>query len=62
MGLRAYSNPIILMHLAQAYIDARRLDEAMATDDQILAMRGAPDSQKQLAQKQKDTASGLKDK
>jgi len=62
VGLRAFSNPIILTHLAQAYIDARRFDEAMATDDQILAMTGAPDSQKQLAQKQKDTASGLKDK
>jgi tetratricopeptide (TPR) repeat protein len=61
VGLRAYSNPIILTHLAQAYIDAKQFDEAIATDDEILAMAAVPDSEKQLAQKQKDAAAGLKE-
>jgi len=59
-GLSACSNPTILTHLAQACIDAKQFDEAIATDEKILAMTAAPDSVKQLAQKQKDTAAKVK--
>ncbi len=59
-ALNAYSNPIILTHLAKAYIDAKQYDDAIATDDKALAMSDAPAQVKQFAQQQKETASKLK--
>jgi len=55
-----YPNPIILTHLAKAYIEAKQFDDAIATDDKILAMSDAPDEVKQFAQEQKNSAAKLK--
>jgi len=55
-----YSNPIILTHMAKAYIDARQFDDAIATDDKVLAMSDAPADVKQFAQQQKDSATKMK--
>jgi tetratricopeptide (TPR) repeat protein len=59
-ALNAYSNPIILTHLAKTYIDAKQFDDAIATDDKVLAMSDASAQVKQFAQQQKDSAIKLK--
>lgn len=59
-ALAAYSNPIILTHMAKAYIDAKQFDDAIATDDKVLAMADAPAQVKQFAQQQKDVATKMK--
>ena len=59
-ALNAYSNPIILTHMAKAYIDAKQYDDAIATDDKVLAMTDAPAQVKQFAQQQKDSATKMK--
>jgi tetratricopeptide (TPR) repeat protein len=59
-ALAAYSNPIILTHMAKAYIDAKQYDDAIATDDKVLAMSDAPANVKQFAQEQKDSATKMK--
>lgn len=59
-ALAVYSNPIILTHMAKAYIDARQFDDAIATDDKVLAMAEAPADVKQFAQQQKDAATKMK--
>ena len=59
-ALDAYPNPILLTHLAKAYIDAKRYDDAIAADDKVLAMSDAPADVKQFAQTQKDSATKLK--
>jgi tetratricopeptide (TPR) repeat protein len=59
-ALAAYSNPIILTHMAKAYIDSKQYDDAIASDDKVLAMSDAPANVKQFAQEQKDTATKLK--
>jgi tetratricopeptide (TPR) repeat protein len=59
-ALAAYSNPIILTHLAKAYIDSKQFDDAIATDDKVLAMADAPANVKQFAQQQKDSATKMK--
>lgn len=59
-ALAVYSNPIILTHMAKAYIDAKQFDDAIATDDKVLAMSDAPAEVKQFAQQQKDSATKMK--
>jgi tetratricopeptide (TPR) repeat protein len=59
-ALAVYSNPIILTHLAKAYIDAKQFDDAIAADDKVLAMADAPADVKQFAQQQKDSATKMK--
>lgn len=59
-ALAVYSNPIILTHLAKAYIDAKQFDQAIATDDKVLAMSDAPADVKHFAQQQKDSATKMK--
>ncbi len=59
-ALAAYNNPIILTHMAKAYIDAKQYDDAIATDDKVLAMADAPANVKQFAQQQKDSATKMK--
>jgi len=59
-ALAAYSNPIILTHMAKAYIDGKQYDDAIAADDKVLAMSDAPANVKQFAQEQKDTATKMK--
>jgi tetratricopeptide (TPR) repeat protein len=59
-AIDAYANPIILTHLAKTYIDAKQFDDAIATDDKVLAMSDAPAQVKQFAQQQKDSATKLK--
>jgi tetratricopeptide (TPR) repeat protein len=59
-ALASYSNPIILTHMAKAYIDAKQYDDAIATDDKVLAMADAPANVKQFAQQQKDSATKMK--
>ncbi|MBV9759792.1 MAG: hypothetical protein JO340_04425 [Acidobacteriaceae bacterium] len=59
-AIAVYSNPIILTHMAKAYIDAKQFDDAIATDDKVIALPDAPADVKQFAQQQKDTATKLK--
>lgn len=59
-AIAVYSNPIILTHMAKAYIDARQFDDAIAADDKVIAMADAPADVKQFAQQQKDSAAKLK--
>jgi tetratricopeptide (TPR) repeat protein len=59
-ALAAYNNPIILTHMAKAYIDAKQYDDAIAADDKVLAMADAPANVKQFAQQQKDSATKMK--
>jgi tetratricopeptide (TPR) repeat protein len=59
-AIAVYSNPIILTHMAKAYIDAKQFDDAIATDDKVLAMSDAPADVKQFAQQQKDSATKMK--
>lgn len=59
-ALAAYNNPIILTHMAKAYIDAKQFDNAIAADDKVLAMSDAPANVKQFAQEQKDSATKMK--
>jgi len=59
-ALDAYPNPVILTHMAKAYIDARQFDDAIAADDKVLAMSDAPANVKQFAQEQKDSATKMK--
>lgn len=61
-ALAVYSNPIILTHMAKAYLDAKQYDDAIATDDKVLAMSetDAPANVKQFAQQQKDAATKMK--
>jgi tetratricopeptide (TPR) repeat protein len=59
-ALAAYNNPIILTHMAKAYLDAKQYDDAIAADDKVLAMSDAPANVKQFAQEQKDTATKMK--
>jgi tetratricopeptide (TPR) repeat protein len=60
LALAAYPNPIILTHMAKAYIDAKQYDDAIAADDKVLAMNDAPANVKQFAQQQKDSATKMK--
>ena len=49
-----------MSHLGTAYLASKQYDEAIATDDKILAMTDASPSVKQFAQQQKDTATKAK--
>ncbi|HTU44397.1 MAG TPA: hypothetical protein VMF91_05015 [Bryobacteraceae bacterium] len=59
-AIAVYPNPIILTHMAKAQIDAKQFDDAIATDDKVLAMSDAPADVKQFAQNQKDSATKMK--
>jgi tetratricopeptide (TPR) repeat protein len=59
-AIAVYPNPIILTHMAKAYIDAKQFDDAIAADDKVLAMADAPANVKQFAQEQKDSATKMK--
>lgn len=59
-ALDVYSNPIIVTHMAKAYIDAKQYDDAIAADDKVIAMPDAPANVKQFAQQQKDSATKMK--
>ncbi|MBV8551502.1 MAG: tetratricopeptide repeat protein [Acidobacteriaceae bacterium] len=59
-ALAVFPNPIIMTHLATSYLNNKQYDDAIATDDKILAMGDASASVKQVAQQQKDTATKLK--
>ncbi len=60
LALATFPNPILMLHLATAYLGNKQYDEAIATDDKILAMSEASAGVKQFAQQQKDTATKAK--
>lgn len=56
----AFPNAIILTHVAKAYMDNKQYDDAISTDDKVLADNTASAQIKQLAQQQKDAATKMK--
>ncbi len=56
----AFPNAIILTHVAKAYLDNKQYDDAISTDDKVLADNSASAQIKQLAQQQKDAATKMK--
>ena len=56
----AFPNPIILTHVAKAYLENKQYDDAISTDDKVLSDTTASAQIKQLAQQQKDAATKMK--